>query len=160
MNDFWAYDLEAYFGDMRFKRPDHLLVGRVGEGALGGRIDGVQESDAAGPMPWENSKMSVPALGKGRRRRRGRAPLGMLLPFCPWGESTGLLRSSSVRWVQSTGNSLTPSPGSLGHRKRPAKIIPSWRGKEIVVVQPLWGKKFGSLREFWVYLGIRGRGEV
>ena len=60
----WAYDLEAYFGDMGPKRPDHLLVGRVGEGPWV-----VVLMESKGRTGWSHALKkfndACPALGKG-----------------------------------------------------------------------------------------------
>jgi len=152
----WAYDLEAYFGDMGFKRPDHLLVGRVGEEPWV-----VVLMESKNRTGWSHAlgkfKDVRPALGKGGEEG-GEEHHWECASLLPLGREHRVV-AVVVGQVGSEYRKFITPEGS-GDRKRPAKIIPSWRGKEIVVVQPLWGKKFGSLREFWVYLGIRGRGEV
>lgn len=157
-SDEWlqAYNLEAYFGNTGPKRPDHLLVGRVGEGPW---VVVLLESKSR--TGWshalEKFKDACPALGKGGEEG-GEEHHRECAPFLPLGRDHRVVAVVVGQVGSEYRKFITPEGG--GGRKRREKIIPSWRGKEIVVTPPIWGKKFGSLREFWIHLGVLGRGQA
>lgn len=145
-----VYDLEGYLGKGQIKRPDYLLIGRVGDGPWVVVLVDLKSGTGWGKA-LEQFRGVLPALGKGgedggerhHRECADRLPLGRGHPVI-------------AVVVGQVGREYRKSfqPGGLGDRRRKQTSGVSWGGKPVRVVPPMSSRPFRSLRDFWVQLGI------
>lgn len=148
-----AYDLEQYFGEQPIKRPDHLLIGRVEKGPWV-----VILAELKSKTGWEEAlekfQKVLPALGKD-------------------GESGGEQHHQECKHLFAPGKGhqvVAVVIGQVGkdyrkqqkilrtdRNRRPLKKNIVWRGKEVFVVSPMFGKGYASLRKFFSEIGILPR---
>lgn len=145
-----VYDLEAYFGPSPMKRPDRLLIGKVGTGPWV-----VVLVDLKSGTGWETAleqfRAVLPALGKGgeaggeEHHRECSAPL-------PLGKDHRVL-AVVVGWVGREYRKSRRRDRKTGDRRQGLR----WGSKEVLIASPMSGKSFRSLRDFWIQLGVLPR---
>lgn len=148
-----VYDLEAYLGKSPIKKPDRLLIGRVGEGPWVVVLADLKSGTGWGKA-LDQFREILPALGKGgeaggeqhHREYGGQLPLGK--DHRVVAVVVGRVGSEYRKSFQ---------PGGLGDRMAKQRRGISWGGKPVPVAPPISGKEFRSLRDFWVQLGILPR---
>lgn len=155
-----VYDLESYMGNKPIKRPDRLLIGRVGKG-----VWVVVLVDLKSGSEWDKAieqfKGVLPALGKGgdkggedhHNECREALPLGREHRVVA--VVAGQVGKGYRKFIQRAGIAGRKRKG-----KRGRNIIPPWGGKPIAVVPPMSGREFLSLTDFWVQLGVLPAGGV
>ncbi len=144
-----AYSLEQYFGDAPIKRPDYLLIGRVGEGPWV-----VVFAELKSRTGWSDAlkkfREVLPALGKGGEAggEEHHRKCGQLLPL---GRDHPVVAVAMGR----LGKEFRKA-GRTDRDRRPADLrkgIP-WGGKEVRIASPMFGKEYSSLQDFFVQIGV------
>lgn len=145
-----AYSLEQYFGDSPLKRPDHLLIGRVGNGPWI-----VVLAELKSRTGWEDAlkkfREVLPALGKGGSAggEEHHRDCGHVLPLGKDHRVVAIV-------VGQVGREYRKVRRTDMNRRPLKKGIP-WGGKEVTVTPPLFGKEYPSLRAFFVKIGVLPR---
>lgn len=149
---FRVYDLEDYLGKRPIKRPDRLLIGRVGEGPWV-----VVLVDLKSRGGWETAleqfRGVLPALAKGgtaggeehHRECGGRLPLGKdhRVVAVVVGALGREFRQSRSR-------------GDRRMAEREKERL-QYGGKRVRIVSPISTRRFESLKAFWVQIGVLPR---
>lgn len=147
-----AYDLEAYLGKKPIKRPDFLVIGRTREGPWVVVLVEIK-SKHNWQEALEKFREVLPGLGKG-------------------GESGGEQHHQECRDLLPLGKDhrvIAVVVGQVGKEFRKYTRVDRdrrwpekrrsirWGGKRVLLVPPIAGKTFPSLRDFWVQIGVLPR---
>jgi hypothetical protein len=143
-----VYDLERYFGDRETKRPDRLVVGRVGEGPWVVVLVELKTRTGWGDA-LAKFRAVLPALGKGGSEGGEQHHQGCahLLPGGRGHPIVALVAGSVGSEYRRTVR---------GDRRPAEREKLSYGGKQVLIVPPLSGGKFESVRDFWRHLGLLG----
>jgi len=144
-----VYDLEAYLGEKPIKRPDFLLIGRVGEGPWVVVLVEIKSG-----RDWKKAldqfREVLPALGRGGESGgdQHHQECRNLLPLSRDHQVIAVVVGQVGRESRKYSR---PAPDRRWQEKRQG--IP-WGVKRVRLASPIAGKTFPSLRDFWIQIGV------